>query len=116
MENQKPVKLMEIFPLPPGKKAFTRAEMLEFELKEDFINTLCDQLKLDFDEIASESNVCLANSREVRAEFRTSFNKSDIINLIAVKHPERKKFFRDTEVLIPGDAISFWAEIYERRD
>ena len=40
------------------------------------------KLDLNFDESADIGNVCLVNSKEVRAEYKTTFTKSDVIGHI----------------------------------
>ena len=92
-------------------QVFTSRELFSLKLSADFIDHLCERLKLDFDETTANGNVCFADSREVRADFRTSFNKLDIINFIAREHPERKTYFSTTEFSLPEDALSFWSAI-----
>lgn len=109
--NGNSIKLRDIFCLPKGKEWFTRSELLTFDLNPDFVVRLCKHLKLDLDETAAATNVCFANSPEVRADFRTTFNKLDIINFIVGEYPAGKTYFRTTEILFPGDPISFWTAI-----
>lgn len=94
------------------------------ELGEEVVRNIASSTKLVFsDGDAAQNNLCLANDREVRPEYRTSFNKMDVIDYIIAFLPDpadskETKEQGDShflEVPLPENAALFWEAVQRGR-
>ena len=83
-------------------------------LTEDIINHTASTTGLSFILAkGSEGNVCMANVKEVRPEFRHDFSPIEVLDyLFAVLHLSNyqrlEKQFQETNFIYPKNAASFW--------
>jgi hypothetical protein len=84
------------------------------KLTEEIINQIAHKTGLNFIFVKdSEGNVCMANNKEVRPEFRQTFDPIDILNYVyAVLHSSsfhsRDKEYLKMNFLYPKNAEIFW--------
>ena len=106
------VALREIFISQPNKHIYRKPELHTLKINLDFIKAMANQLNLSFlENEVLESNTCFANNSEVRPEFRTTFNKMDLISYVSnVNNFTEKDNFnlKNEAVPFPRSAIDFW--------
>lgn len=105
------IKLDRAFAARPGQRIYSKKELLGLLLQASFIAELAARLDLTFleeDEI-SAPNLCLANSREVRPEYRTVFGQSDILRYCAARLPDRDMDIHKDTLSLPESTAVFWS-------
>jgi len=101
--------LKEVFIGQPKKAVYHKQDLFALKIKPAFIHTLAAHLKLSYQESASlEGNVCFANNSEVRPEFRTVFNKVDIIRYVSSFLTKAAFDLEAEEVPFPQNPTMFW--------
>ena len=103
------LKLNHIFVLEPKKPEYTKNELSALALQDSFISLFSKHTMLIYDEgSGGEGNLCFANDRDVRPEFRTTFRKADVVKYI-FDHCERDTVNPELEeITLPQNLISFW--------
>lgn len=77
------MKLSEIFIPLSDKTTYSLRELSALNLQSDFIKRMAAEFDLIYaDDAVDESNLCFAESKEVRPEYRTTFRKVDVIEYI----------------------------------
>lgn len=77
------IKLSEIFVPLINKNIYSAEELAALDLQPDFIRIMAADFNLIYvEKAADESNLCFAENREVRPEYRTTFSKADIVEII----------------------------------
>ena len=77
------MRLSEIFIALPGKHIYSESELLSLKLKPSFIKKMASLFNLTYmDDSMAESNLCFAESKEMRPEYRTTFSKADLLKNI----------------------------------
>jgi len=80
------VKLSEIFVPLTDKNIYTAEELSDLNLQLDFIKKMAAEFNLIYvDNVANEGNLCFAENKEVRQEYRMTFSKEDVATLIFAK-------------------------------
>lgn len=105
------IKLDRAFAARPGQRMYPKKKLLDLRPRASFIAALAARLDLTYleeDEISS-SNLCLANSREVRPEYRTVFGQSDILRYCAARLPDRNLDIQGDELPLPENTAVFWS-------
>lgn len=106
-----------LYPEKNGQKSIENTSERTPNLKQEIVNKIAQKLSLTFlPEKEIESNVCFANSTEIRNNFKTSFAPIDILDYIyAVLHSptyrvKYKEFLKIDfpRVPYPKDAPTFW--------
>ncbi|MCB0835659.1 MAG: hypothetical protein KDD63_00920 [Bacteroidetes bacterium] len=100
------LKAGDIFILPESKIEFTWKELLSLPLNMKGISSIQSQLNLVYQR--DRENTCLANSSEVRHEFRTSFTKSELITYIFSLASKNTINTHQTEIFFPNNSDDFW--------
>lgn len=110
------LKLQDIFIVPSNQRRYTKQELFGLKISSQFIDDMEAWLGLSYWEShPPEGNLCFANTRDVRAEFRTVFSKTDIIYLISAV---LQKDHFDVELdafFFPTQATSFWLLVEKGR-
>jgi hypothetical protein len=102
--------LREIFIPESGRWVYPKAKLPELELHEAFIGNMIGRLGIFYKgNSGTESNVCFANSRDLRPEFRTSFRKTDVIYYLSAFLPGSDVNLESDEVPFPENVAAFWS-------
>lgn len=111
------IKLERVFAPRPGQRMYPKKELLGLLLRVSFIAELAVRLDLTFleEEEVSAPNLCLANSREVRPEYRTVFGRADIIRYCAARLPDRDIDIHAETLPLPDNAAVFWSFVEDGR-
>jgi len=105
MQNQT---LLAFYPNLETETPLSKKHLFHQELNISLVKELAQEIDLVFEEDnarAYESNVCLLNSEEVVSAYRTSFNKSDLINYLFACLKNGKN---PMEITIPKTSEEFW--------
>ena len=111
MNSTSVIKLDRAFVPRPGQRMYRKKELLGLLLRASFLAELAARLDLTYleeDEV-SATNLCLANSREVRPEYRTVFGQSDILRYCAARLPDRNVDIHTDTLPLPESAAVFWS-------
>ena len=104
------IKLSEIFIPNPNQRIYPKETLFDLKLHDNFVRALADRLAVFYSENNGvESNLCFANSLDVRPEYRTAFEKIDVIHYICALLPAENANLETDEVLLPENAAAFWA-------
>ncbi|MBK8501560.1 MAG: hypothetical protein IPL46_04770 [Saprospiraceae bacterium] len=82
--------MSKIFVPLPGKYTYLAEELYTLKLRPSFIKEMADRLKLTYVEVmmsGMEGNLCFAEDREVRPEYRTTFDRLDLVKHIFSQLP-----------------------------
>lgn len=103
------IKLQEIFIAEAEQSVYRKKDLFKLKIKPDFSNVLAARLNLRYlENDSAESNLCFANKKEVRAEFRTTFNKMDIIHYVSSFITKVTVDLGKVEIPLPENAAAFW--------
>lgn len=107
-------KLCEIFIPIPGKKFYLLHELPNLELQSDFTKEMAKRLGLDFvGNNGIGSNLCFAECREVRSDYKSVFNKEDLLEHILPQLLSRTVSLEQDEVKLPDDVHLFFSKSYK---
>lgn len=108
------LKLSEIFVPIPNIRFYNAAELNLLDLQQDFIYKISILYQLPFEGIInSHDNLCFAGNKEVRLEYKTSYNKIDILEIILPQTLHQKIDFEIDEVIFPNEVHSFFSTSYK---
>lgn len=103
------IKLKEIFIAPSDKQHYKKEELLGLKLRSSFINEMATKLNLIYLEKSQDKgNLCYLNDKNIRPEFRTSFGKRDIVNLIKNEFQRDHFDLNSDEIHFPDNSAHFW--------
>ena len=106
------ITLEKIFLAQLKKQNYNKQDLFTLQINPDMLKIMATQLNLNFRESDSiESNLCFANHSEVRAEFRTTFNKMDIIRYASSFIIKDTFYLENEEVPLPENALKFWEAV-----
>lgn len=103
------IKINQVFFPDPDKRIYTKEELFALRMHKNFIADIASRLDLAYtkgDE--SEGNLCLANSKEVQPEYRSTFSKIDILYYCSALLPDEVINTEMYELSLPVDAPAFW--------
>lgn len=112
------IPLREIFIPEPNRWVYPKAMLPALGLHDAFIADITGQLGLMYGESSgNKSNVCFANSRDLRPEYRTTFEKADLAHYICAFLPGEDANLESDEIPFPENAAAFWsfAEVGHRK-
>lgn len=77
------VKLSEIFIPLPDKVTYSTEELSALNLQPDFIKKMAAESDLIYVEnTTAEGNLCFVENKEVRPEYRTTFSKVKVLEIV----------------------------------
>jgi len=108
------VKLSEIFVASTDKNIFSIKELSALSPQPDFIKKVAARFGLSFAQNAAlEGNLCFAEKKEVRPEYRNTFSKADIMEIVLPQLFNSTINLEQEVVLFPEDVQSFFSESYK---
>ena len=108
------VKLNEIFVPLTGKSTYTTEELATLSLQPDYIKDMATRFNLSFVEhTATDKNLCFAENDEVAPEYRTSFSKAQIQEVVLPQIFTNPVNLLQTEIEFPNDAASFFSKSFK---
>ena len=79
------LQLSEIFIPLPDKVIYSAEELYALELKPSFIQKMTVYFNLSYvKNKIGEGNLCFAENKELRPEFRMTFNKADVVKKVFI--------------------------------
>lgn len=93
------------------KNLFQKLENGTFVLNKEIIEKIVKVTNLLFSDQIENGNVCFANNRELRSEFRQNFNVIDLLDFcFAVLHSLKDESldYENQKIAIPYDSDFFW--------
>lgn len=105
------VKLSEIFIPLINKSTYSVEELFTLALQPDFIKKTAGHLGLSFvihDD--QEGNLCFAENQEVLPDYRTTFCRADVLNIVLAQVSNQIIRLERDEVTIPTDVHSFFSK------
>ncbi len=107
------VKLDEIFVPVVGKTSYSIEELRALNLRPDFVSKLATRFNLSFVEhTATDTNLCFAENDEVAPEYKTSFNKAQIQEVVLSQLFTNTVSLLQTEIEFPNDGASFFSKSF----
>jgi 5-formyltetrahydrofolate cyclo-ligase len=107
-------KLCEIFVPIPGKNIYLVQELPRLDLQSDFTKEMAERLGLYFINTNSvQGNLCFAENREVRSDYKSVFNKEDVLEHILPQLLFRTVNLEQDEVRLPDDVHHFFSKSYK---
>lgn len=107
-------KLCEIFVPIPGKNIYLVHELPELELQSEFTREMANRLGLGFlSTNGIGGNLCFAENREVRSDYKSAFNKEDLLEHILPQLLFRTVSLEQDEVRLPDNARHFFSKSYK---
>ena len=108
------VKLSEIFVSLTDKEVYTVEELSSLALQSDFIRKIAAKFDLIFlEEVAEENNLCFAENTEVRPEYRNTFSKANIMEIVLPQLFGTAVNLQQSVVEFPKDAQSLFSKTYK---
>lgn len=108
-------KFSEIFTTTPNNNIKSLQELYNLKLYPEFINKISILYGLSFEEKSfRDSNVCFAKSIEIRSEYRSTFNKRDILEIVYPQVQIQTVNFEKDEIVFPYKTSSFFSESYKK--
>lgn len=103
------VKISDIFIIEQKVGSCTKTELAGLPLRKRFIEEMHQKLGLTYVEGRHEGgSLCYQDTPELRAEYRISYSKSDVVNYISVLMKVDEFNLQKDSVLFPRDQVSFW--------
>lgn len=103
------IKIKDIFTPKKDKRLYTKEELFDLKLGNGFINAMATSLNLNYLESNTyQSNLCFANNRGLRPEFRTVFTKTDVIYYVNAVLQKDYFDIKSDQVPFPNNDTIFW--------
>ncbi len=103
------IKINKVFFPDPGKRIYTQEELFALRMHNNFIVDIASRLDLAYTEAdEAKCNLCLANSKDVQPEYRSTFGKTDILYYCSALLADEGIDVEVDELTLPGDAPAFW--------
>jgi 5-formyltetrahydrofolate cyclo-ligase len=109
------LKLTEIFQAPNGSQQLTMTQLFELNFQPAFIEMLTKQLGLPFVDSPEEGNVCYAESRALRADYRSTFSRADVLDIIRPQLWQQRIDLQQQKVVVPDHQDSFFSLAYRQQ-
>lgn len=98
----------DVFMTSSMQEKYSREELHSLAIKPSFIVLLSDRMKITYKNNVSVENTCFADSRELMADYRTTFSRDDILTYI-MREIENYPFYTDHfEIKVPENASVFF--------
>ena len=98
----------DVFVTGSIQKKYRHEELLSLPIQPSFIELISNRLQILYKSRTSEDNTCYADSRELRADYRTTFSRDDILTYI-MRGIENYPFYTEHfEIKVPENASVFF--------
>lgn len=105
-------KLSEIFVADKGNHLLASNELRNLKLQPHFLQQISELFRLTYKEGSIQSNdVCFANSSDVRADYRNTFFKEDVLEIVLLQIRGRVNLEND-KVYFPKSPQDFFSKNY----
>ncbi|WP_286744481.1 5-formyltetrahydrofolate cyclo-ligase [Roseivirga sp. UBA1976] len=105
------IKLSEIFIPLNGKQDYSIDELSFLSLQPDFIERTSSRLDLSYlEQPALEGGLCFAESNGVRPEFRSTFGKKDILEIVTLQMHSSQVNLEKDKVHFPQNSQEFFSK------
>lgn len=109
-------KLDEVMEAVEMKPTLARKALTNLRFRQDFIQGIAEMLELPFIETPSpEGNVCYAGDINLRPEYRTSFSKSELLDLVLCQVIDDQVNLKEVEVLFPDNLKDFFSNAFRQK-
>lgn len=110
------IKLSEIFIPTHGKSTYSVLELSALLLQPNFIEKTANRFDLSFvEESITEGNLCFAENKAIRSEFRNTFNKVQVLEIVLPQLLNQTVNLEQDKVMFPKNVQSFFSESYKTR-
>lgn len=98
----------DVFLTASIQKKYCQDELLSLSIQPSFIELISNRLQIIYKSHSSEDNTCYTDSRELRADYRTTFSRDDILTYI-MRGIENYPFYTEHfEIKVPENASVFF--------
>ncbi len=119
--KQNYLKLNEIF--PKIKNRFSeKGNYYSLEIEQEIAEQIARKLNLRYqvENFQGSSNVCFEDNKDVRVEYKTTFDKADLIDYVLSHLTDLRRFDSfikdDLAIPFPEDTDHFWVKVGSYRD
>lgn len=108
-------KLLDVFTAMPLNRVSSLQELYALKLHPDFIQKLATLYGLSFEaEPPLDTNVCFSKSKDIRPEYRSTFNKQDVLEIVYPQVQGQTVSPEWDELVFPQKAASFFSTSYKK--
>ncbi len=98
----------DVFMTSSMQEKYSREELHSLAIKPSFIILLSDRMKITYKNDLSVENTCFADSRELMAEYRTTFSNDDIMSYILKEIKGTSIYTEHIKIKVPENAVEFF--------
>lgn len=98
----------DIFLTLSMQEKYSLEELLSLSIQPSFIESISNRLQIVYENSASEDNTCYADSRKLRAEYRTTFSRDDILTYVFRKIQDYPIYAEQLRIKMPENASVFF--------
>ncbi len=103
------LKIAEIFTTLSDRSIYPVEELLLLNLRPSFIHEVSTFYNLTYEEdTVTDGNVCFSKNKDVRPEYRDTFHKNDILEIVLQQIVSKSVNLEKTTVTFPEKAHSFY--------